>query len=339
MSLSARSCRIGLMGLGQIGRQIFRLAAARPDLEIVAVADIGKPEVLRYLLETTGDDFSCRLEGNHLRGAGFSARMLQLAGPGDVPWDAFGVDCVIDATGRFRARAHAERQLAAGAGRLLYATLCEEMPDRLIVPGINDPEVAPADRVICAGSPTTNALALLVDVVDRAFGVEYASMTSIHAYTSDQPLQDYAQGDERRSRSAAQNIIPNANQSAAWVERLLPQLAGRLSGLALNVPVQRGSLLDVDLVLAKGDIGIEAVNDAFVAAASDRPHLIGVAVDPIVSSDVIGCSQSLLFDKPGTQRAGRRLLKTLGWYETLGHAARVLEVAAAYAALDNGDRA
>ncbi len=339
MTLSARSCRIGLMGLGQIGRQIFRLAAARPDLEIVAVADIGKPEVLRYLLETTGEDFSCRLEGNHLRGPGYSARMLQLAGPGDVPWDAFGVDCVIDATGRFRSRAHAERQLAAGAGRLLYATLCEEPPDRLLVPGINDAHARPTDRVVSAGSPTTNAFALLVDAVDRAFGVEYASMTSIHAYTSDQPLQDYAQGDERRSRSAAQNIIPNANQSAAWVEHLLPHLAGRLSGLALNVPVQRGSLLDVDVVLAKDEVGIDMVNAALIAAAADRPALIGIATDPIVSSDVIGCSQSLLFDTQATQRAGRRLLKTLGWYETLGHASRVLEVAAIYAGLDNGDRA
>ena len=338
MPASSRSCRIGLMGLGQIGRQIFRLAAARQDVEIVAVADIGKPEVLRYLLETTGEDFACRLEGNHLRGEGFSARMLQLAGPGDVPWDAFGVDCVIDATGRFRSRAHAERQLAAGAGRLLYATLCEDAADRFLVPGINDADAVPADRVVCAGSPTTNALALLVDVIDRAFGVEYASMTSIHAYTSDQPLQDYAQGDERRSRSAAQNIIPNANHSAAWVERLMPHLAGRLSGLALNVPVQRGSLLDVDFVLTAGSVGIDAVNAALVAAATERPHLIGVAADPIVSSDVIGCRQSLLFDSQATQRAGQRLLKTLGWYETLGHASRVLEVAVAYAALDNGDQ-
>ena len=339
MPPSPRTCRIGLIGLGQIGRQIFRLAAASPDVEIVAVADIGRPEVLRYLLETTGEDFACRLEGNHLRGAGFSARMLQLAGPGDVPWDAFGVDCVIDATGRFRRRAQAERQLASGAGRLLYATLCEDAPDRFIVPGINDADAAASDHIVCAGSPTTNALALLVDAVDRAFGVEYASMTSIHAYTSDQALQDYAQSDERRSRSAAQNIIPNANQSAAWVERLMPRLAGRLSGLALNVPVQRGSLLDVDFVLSREDVGIDAVNAALRAEAQSRPTLIGVAADPIVSSDVIGCSQSLLFDMPATQRSGKRLLKTLGWYETLGHAARVLEVAVAYAALDNGGRA
>jgi len=333
MSAAPRSCRIGLIGLGQIGRQIFRLAAAAPDLEVVAVADIGKPEVLRYLLETTGEDaFPCRLEGNFLHGPAVSARMLQLAMPGDVPWDAFGVDCVIDATGRYRHREHAERHLEAGAGRLIYATLSDGQPDRLLVPGINDAEASALDRIVSAGSPTTNALALLLDALDRGFGVEYAGMTTIHAYTSDQPLQDYAQGDERRSRSAAQNIIPNANESAARVEQLLPRFAGRLSGLALNVPVQRGSLLDLDVVLRQEDVTVEAVNAVLAKEAASRPLLIGITNDPIVSSDVIGCRQSLLFDAKATQRAGRRLLKTLAWYETLGHACRVLDVARTYAA-------
>jgi len=326
-------CRVGLMGLGQIGRQIYRLAAAEADLEIVAVADIGRPEVLRYLLETgAGEDgFDCRLEGNFLRGEGFSTRMLQLTAPGDVPWDAFGVDCVIDATGRYRERAQADRQLVAGGRRVIYATLAEA-PDRVIVPGLNDADAAASDRVVSAGSPTTNALALLLDALDRGLGVEYAAMTSIHAYTSDQPLQDYAQGDQRRSRSAAQNIIPNANASAACVEDLMPRFAGRVSGCALNVPVQRGSLLDLNCVL-RTPADAEAVNAVIRKAAAGRPGLIGVAEDPIVSSDVIGCRQSLLFDAPGTQRAGTRMVKTLAWYETLGHACRVLEVVRAYAAL------
>jgi glyceraldehyde 3-phosphate dehydrogenase len=173
----------------------------------------------------------------------------------------------------------------------------------------------------------------MLDTLDRAFGVEYASMTSIHAYTSDQPLQDYAQADERRSRSAAENIIPNSNESAAWVERLLPRFAGRLSGSALNVPVQLGSLLDVNAVLRAEGVGAEAINDAMRAAAAKAPGLVGVTDDPIVSSDVIGSRHSLLFDTKGTQRSGRRLVKALAWYETLGHACRVLDVARAYAAL------
>lgn len=325
-------CRVGLMGLGQIGRQIYRLAAQSADVEIVAVADIGKPEVLQYLLETGADDgFACRVEGNYLCGDGFRTRMLQLVAPGDVPWDAFGVDCVVDATGRYRSRADAERQLAAGGRRVIYSTLADA-PDRVLVPGLNEHDASGSDRVISSGSPTTNALALLLDALDRGAGVEYATMTAIHAYTSDQPLQDYAQGDQRRSRSAAQNIIPNANASAACVESLMPRFAGRLSGCALNVPVQRGSLLDLNCVL-RNVVDAEAVNGIMRAAAAAKPQLIAVAEDPIVSSDVIGCRQSLLFDARGTQRAGTRMVKTLAWYETLGHACRVLDVVRTYAAI------
>jgi glyceraldehyde 3-phosphate dehydrogenase len=216
---------------------------------------------------------------------------------------------------------------------VIYATLTSDPPDRVLVPGINMAEANAADRMVTAGSATTNAFALLLDALDGAFGVEYASMTTIHAYTSDQPLQDYAQGDARRSRSAAENIIPNSNESAAWVERLLPRFAGRLTGSALNVPVQHGSLLDVNAVLRADGVTAEAINEAMRAAAAERPGLIGVTEDPIVSSDVIGSRASLLFDARATQRAGKRLVKTLAWYETLGHACRVLDVVRAYAAL------
>ena len=170
---SDKRLRVGLMGLGQIGRQIYRLAAASSDLEVVAVADIGKPEVLRYLLETGAEDeFACRLDGNYLETAKFRTRMLQLSAPGDVPWDAFGVECIIDATGRHRSRGHAEAQLRAGARRVVLATLPSEDVDRLVIPGINEADVSEADQVVSAGSQTTNAFALLLDVVDRALGVE-----------------------------------------------------------------------------------------------------------------------------------------------------------------------
>jgi glyceraldehyde 3-phosphate dehydrogenase len=326
--------RIGLMGLGLVGRHIYRQCAASEDLEIVAVADIGQPEILQYLLQTGADEgFDSRIEGNYLCAGAMRTRMLQSVAPGDVPWDAFGVDCVIDATGRYPEQHHAERQLAAGAKRLIHATLPKDAPDRILIPGINEAEANASDRVVSSGSPTTNALALMLDAIDRAFGVEYASMTTIHAYTSDQALQDYAQSDRRRSRSAAENIIPNSNRSAAWVERLMPRFEGRLSGYALNVPVQRGSLLDLNCVLRGSEVSVASVNEALRAAAAARPTLIRVVEDPIVSSDVIGCSHSLLFDAPGTQRAGTRMLKTLGWYETLGHACRVLDVARLYAAI------
>jgi glyceraldehyde 3-phosphate dehydrogenase len=159
-------------------------------------------------------------------------------------------------------------------------------------------------------------------------------MTTVHAYSSDQSLQDYAHEDFRRSRSAAENIIPNNNESARWVEMVLPKFAGKLSGYALNVPVQQGSLLDLNCVMQDGNVTAKQVNEAMRAAAADHPILIGMTDDPIVSSDVIGCRQSLLFDSRATLKAGKRMIKVLAWYESLGHACRVLDVVRHYSRLD-----
>jgi len=318
--------------LGQIGRQLYHLALESDDLEIVAVADIGKPEVLHYLLQSDGvNEPSCKLQAPYLISEKFRTRMLQLARPEEVPWDVFGVDCVIDATGRYRRRRDMEAHLRAGAQRVILASLPSEPVDRIVIPGINENDAAAADQMISAGSATTNAFALLLHALDQALGVERATMTTVHAYSSDQSLQDYAHEDFRRSRSAAQNIIPNNNESARWVETVLPKFTGKLSGYALNVPVQRGSLLDVNCVMQDGGVSVEQINEAMRAAAARRPEVIGCTEDPIVSSDVIGCRQSLLFDARATLKAGKRIVKTLAWYESLGHAGRVLDVVRQYA--------
>lgn len=327
--------RIGIMGLGRIGRHLYHLALENDDIEITAVADIGKPEIIHYLLKSDGlDEPRCELRDNYLVNEKFRTRMLQLARPGDVPWDVWGVDCVIDATGRYRRREHMEAQLRAGAGRVILASLPAEPIDRVVIPGINETSAVSEDRLISAGSATTNALALLLHSLDKALGVDCASMTTVHAYTSDQSLQDYAHEDFRRSRSAAQNIIPNNNESARWVELILPKFAGKLSGYALNVPVQHGSLLDLNCVMRDAGVSVKRVNEAIRAAAGDHPALIGVTDDPIVSSDVIGCRQSLLFDSRATLKAGKRIVKVLAWYESLGHACRVLDVVRRYSRLD-----
>jgi glyceraldehyde 3-phosphate dehydrogenase len=260
--------------------------------------------------------------------------MLQLARPDEVPWDVLNVHCVVDATGRYRSRRDMEAHLRAGAPRVILASLPAESIDRIVVPGINEGSAAAADKMISAGSATTNAFALLLQSLDQALGVDCASMTTVHAYSSDQSLQNYAHKDFRRSRSAAENIIPNNNESARWVELVLPKFEGKLSGYALNVPVQRGSLLDVNCVMQAGTVTAEQVNGAMRAAAADHPTLIGVTDDPIVSSDVIGCRQSLLFDSLATIKAGKRIIKVLAWYESLGHACRVLEVVRHYGRLD-----
>jgi glyceraldehyde 3-phosphate dehydrogenase len=322
---------VGIMGLGQIGRQLYHLALERDDIDIVAVADIGKPEIIEYLLQSDGvDEPSCRLEDNYLINEKFRTRMLQLARPEEVPWDVLGVECVIDATRRYRQRSDMEAHLRGGAGRVILATIPSEPIDRIVIPGVNESHAVAGDRMISAGSPTTNAFALLLQSLDQSLGVEYASMTTVHAYSSDQSLQDYAHEDFRRSRSAAENIIPNNNESAHWVETVLPKFAGKLSGYALNVPVQRGSLLDVNFVMRQSSVTADQVNETMRAAAARHPNLIAVTDDPIVSSDVIGCRQSLLFDARATLKAGKKIIKALAWYETLGHACRVLDVVRQY---------
>ena len=336
--MSDRKIRVGIMGLGQISRQLYHLALEKDDIEIVAVADIGKPEIIEYLLQSDGmEEPSCRLQDNYLTNKKFRTRMFQLARPEEVPWDIMNVDCVVDATGRYRRRRDMEAHLRAGAKRVILASLPSEPIDRIVIPGINEGHATGADRMISAGSATTNAFALFaVQFLDQSLGVDYASLTTVHAYSSDQSLQDYAHEDFRRSRSAAENIIPNNNESARWVEMVLPKFSGKLSGYALNVPVQRGSLLDVNCVMHDGTVTVDQVNDVMRAAAAQHPDLIGITDDPIVSSDVIGCRQSLLFDSGATIKAGKKIVKVLAWYESLGHACRVLDVVRQYSKLDGG---
>lgn len=334
--------RIGMMGFGQVGRQIYQLALEDPRYEIVAASDIGRPEILHHLLtRSMRQAASIRLEGNHLVAEGGAAaedgrrtRLLRADAPAEVPWDVFQVDLVIDTTARSRTAEALSPHLSNGAPRVILSGLPTEDLDRVVLYGINHGSVAADDRIVSAGSASTTAMALALKVVAQSMPIEHASMTSVHAYTSDQSLQDYAGPDYRRSRSGAENIIPNETPAPRWVERVLPELAGKLSGFALNVPVQAGSLLDMTLAFSAPVADADCVNRLFQAAAAEQPELVAVTADPIVSSDVKGCSQSLLVDLKGTLKAGRKLIKVLAWHETLGHARRILDLAARYAALD-----
>ena len=344
--------RIGMMGFGQVGRQLYRLALEDTRFDIVAISDIGRPEILHHLLARSLErgGGSVRLRGNHLLGQldgrACRTRLMSAHRPAEVPWDVFDVDLVIDSTGRFRSRAELLPHLENGAGRVLISTLpATTAPataptaspsdiDRVVLFGINEASAAAADRIVSAGSASTTAAALALKVVMGTYALAHASITSVHAYTSDQSLQDYAGPDYRRSRSGAENIIPNDTPAPRWVEQALPAAKGKVSGFALNVPVQAGSLLDLTLAFAGDGPDAQAVNDLFRAAAAAAPALIEATEDPIVSSDVKGCRQSLLVDLKGTLKAGRRLVKLLAWHESLGHARRTLDLAALYADLD-----
>ncbi len=328
------------MGFGQTGRQLYELAGRSDDIEVVAIADIGKPDILHYLLcSEVADPGAYRLEGNFLAGPGGRARLMSIDTPAEMPWDIFGVDAVIDSTGKFRDRGFMEDHLGNGAPRVFLRTLPTDHIDRIVIPGINEASATAADRMVSAGSATTGALCQLLNALSRRFGIECGSMTTVHAFTSDQALQDYAGSDYRRSRSAAKNIIPNTHEAAHWLGRVLPDFAGRVLTSALNVPVLDGCLLDTTLVMSDVTVTAEDVNAAMREAAQAAPGIIDVAEDPIVSSDVIGNSHSLLFDARGTIKAGERTIKTLGWYENLGHAARLLDVVRLYQGLDQGGAA
>jgi len=332
-----RVTRIGLAGFGRIGRQAYELASRSEDIEIAVIADIGAPAILHYLLGAeVREPQRHRLEGNHLVNPAFSTRMTRIDSPQEMPWDLFDVDMVLDCTGKFRDAASMQAHLDNGAPRVLLRTLPLDHVDRIVIPGINQAAIRAEDRMLSAGSSTTNALCLLLNMAARHFAIDCVSMTSIHAYTSDQSLQDYAGRDFRRSRSAAENIIPNTHEAEKWLGAILPGFAGKVMTNVLNVPIHAGCMLDVNLVLEDSAVDTTAFNAAILAELPSYAGIAGYTEDPVVSSDVIGSTLSLLFDTQGTEKAGQRLIKAIGWHENLGHAARMLDVVRLYAAIDAG---
>jgi glyceraldehyde 3-phosphate dehydrogenase len=328
------------MGFGQTGRQIYDLASQSDDIEIVGIADIGDPRILHYLLQSeVGNGESHSLEGNFLVNPRFRSRLLAIDTPREMPWDVLGVDMVIDATGKYRDAASMQDHLRNGAGRVLLRTLPVDEIDQIVIPGVNSGAISASDRMISGGSATTTALCLLLKILSAHFEIVCGNLTTVHAYTSDQALQDYAGSDFRRSRSAAENIIPNSHEAASWLSHILPEFDGKMLTNALNVPIHEGCLADATLVFADPSITAEQVNEAMRASVSDHPGVVDVVEDPIVSSDVIGSSLSLLFDTKGTIKAGESIIKTLSWYENLGHAARLLDVVRLYAQLDSSEEA
>jgi glyceraldehyde 3-phosphate dehydrogenase len=321
------------MGFGEIGRHIYRLCMEDDMFEVVAISDYGKPEILAYLIEA---EVKGRIkvtveDGNFINSSAGYARVVTGGKPGDIPWDIFDVDVVIDATGIFKHKKDLENHLKAGAPHVVLSTLPAEEIDRIVVMGVNDHTIDLNDRIVSAGSATTNATALMLKFFNDRFGVDYAMLTTVHSYTSDQPLRDKAGIDFRRSRSAAENIIPNETPTPRWIPHILPEFKGRIEGTALNVPIPNGSLLDLTTVFQSKDVTVDQVNELMYEAAAKLPDLIQVAEDPIVSSDVINNRHAVVFDKLATMKSQGRMFKTLVWYHTaLAQACRILDVIRSY---------
>lgn len=322
--------RVGLMGFGRIGRNIFRQVYDRADIEVVAISDLGDPESMAYLLEydTIYGRFPGQvvLDGKHLTAGKQRARLLRGRHPDEMPWDAFEVDVVVEATHSYRRRADLEGHLASGARRVVLTTPALDAIDRTILHGVNHETLRPQDRIISCASATTHVLGLLLKIFDESVGVARAMMTSVHAYTSDQKLSDAVAKNPRRSRSAAENLIPNWSWSPGVVQQILPNLNGKVDGMAVNVPVPNGSNLDLAVQLKKNLDAAEVNAIVREAAEGGYQPWLEYGTDPLVSSDVIGNSRSAVFDSLATVALEGGLVKTVSWYDNgWGYSARIVE--------------
>jgi glyceraldehyde 3-phosphate dehydrogenase (phosphorylating) len=313
------STRVGINGMGRIGREYLRYASTSTDLEVVAVNDIADLATIARLLrhDSTfgpfGKDVDVNGEAIVVDGRKIAASAVRE--PSGLDWAAHGVEVVIESTGKFRTRDAAQAHLTAGAQRVIISAPGKGV-DVTIVMGVNDDIYDPANhRVISNASCTTNCVAPMVKVLHDAFGIERGFMTTVHAYTNDQNVLDAPHKDPRRARSAAVNIIPTTTGAARAVGEVLPDLKGRLDGVALRVPVVDGSLVDLAALL-EVDVTVDDVNTAFQAAAQDGPlaGLLRYTTEPVVSTDVIGDAASCVFDSGLTQAAGR-FVKVFGWYD------------------------
>jgi glyceraldehyde 3-phosphate dehydrogenase len=319
------------MGFGRIGRNVFRILYPQDDIEVAAIVDLARPEALEYLLkfDTVHGRFphAISVSGDSMYVKGRQIRLLQRRAPGDVDWKALGVSVVVEATGQYRTRDELQRHLDAGAKRVILTVPPRDEIDALVVMGVNDHVLTPATRIVSNASCTANALAPICKVLHEAIGIERGFLTTIHAFTNDQRLADVPHSELRRSRAAAENIIPTGTWSPRAVGQILPDLEGKLDGMALCVPVPDGSCVDLVTLMSRPVKPFEVNGIVRSAAATAMHSIIEYTEEPIVSSDVIGNSHSAIFDGLSTQVLQGNLLKTLTWYDNgWGYATRVVEL-------------
>lgn len=331
--------RIGLMGFGRIGRHLLRTLYHSNDIEIAAISDIAGAEGLEYLLRFDTimgrfpDEVSIR-EGN-LYVVGRQIPFLT-SKPGEVPpWSELGVEVVIEATAQFRTRAELESHLERGARRVILCAPPLEPPDITVVRGVNDLELTAEHRIVSNASCTAHCAAPILKILHRAFGIERAFLNTVHAYTSQHRLADVPAEDPRRGRAAAQNIIPQETNAAAVIMGLMPELAGRLSGEAMSVPVPNGSVVDL-VCWHQKKVTPLAINEVVrTAAASDWREIVDFETEPIVSTDVARSSYSSTFDSRATMVLGDRVSKTLAWYDnSWGYVHRLADLIRHFGDLD-----
>lgn len=324
--------RVGINGFGRIGRMVFRAAYARDDIEFLALNDLTDPNTLAHLLRYDSVHGMLKAEVKAQEDAiivnGKKIRVISERDPGKLPWKDLGVDIALECTGIFRNRSQASMHLDAGAKKVLISAPATD-PDVTVVMGVNHEQYDPkSHHIISNASCTTNSLAPLCKVLLDRFGIEKGLMTTIHSYTTDQRLLDLPHKDLRRARAAAVSMVPTTTGAAKAVSLVIPELAGKMNGMALRVPTPNVSLTDLVAQLSK-PASAQEVNEAFEEASKgSMKGIIEYSTEPLVSSDFNGSTASTVVDALSTMSIGDDMVKVLGWYDNeFGYANRLVDLA------------
>ena len=332
--------KVAINGFGRIGRSVFRILNKRKDIDVVAINDIFDKEALAYLLkyDTVMGRFSesVELNGDILKTESQKVKLIAERDPASLPWSEMGVDVVIESTGIFRQKSQLSMHLNAGAKRVILTVPAKDDIDYTVVLGVNDEGLKPEHKIVSNASCTTNCLAPMAKVLDSEFGIELGVINTIHAYTNDQRLADVPHSDWRRSRAAAENVIPTTTGAARAVGKVLPELNGKLDGIAMRVPVPDGSVVDFNVRL-KRDVKVEEINDAIYESSKkdSLKKVLQYSTLPVVSTDIIGNPHSSIFDAPFTRVIEGNFIKTLNWYDNeWGYSNRVADLIGVLGNLD-----
>jgi glyceraldehyde 3-phosphate dehydrogenase len=324
--------KVGINGFGRIGRNVFRVIAEREGIDVVAINDLADARTLSMLLKY--DSVHGRFDGDieakedAIVVKGKEVKLTKEKDPARLPWKELGVDIAIESTGIFTTKADCAKHLEAGAKKVILSAPSKDQLDATIVMGINENELRPEHKIVSNASCTTNCLAPLVKVINDNFQIEKGLITTIHAYTNDQNVADMMHKDLRRARAAAINIIPTTTGAAKAIGEVIPELKGKLDGMAMRVPVANGSVTDL-VVTVKKNVSIEEVNSVLKAAADNElKGILEYCEDPIVSSDIIGNENSCILDAISTCVIGDNLIKVIGWYDNeWGYSNRMVDLA------------
>ncbi|MGM0378595.1 MAG: type I glyceraldehyde-3-phosphate dehydrogenase [Bacillota bacterium] len=326
--------KVAINGLGRIGRGFLRLITTREesDLEVVAINDLASVENLAYLLKY--DSVHGRFPGTveekdgNLVVNGKTIEVTSIMDPAELPWEEKGVKLVIEATGVFRHKDKVAKHLEAGAEKVILTVPAKDELDNTIVLGVNDDDLKESDQIVSNASCTTNCLAPLAKALNDAFGIEKGLITTVHGYTTSQGILDQPSSKMRRGRTAAQNIIPTTTGAAIATTKVLPELEGKIDGMAMRVPVPNGSCVDGVFTLSK-DVTVEEVNAALKEAAEgELEGILGYTEEELVSTDILGISESSLVDGKTTKVINGNMVKVVSWYDNeLSYTNRVVDLA------------